>query len=67
MRRVAGGSRCSGASRMIAAIGHDLRTPITSLKLRAEMLEDEETRSKMLATLEDMQRMVDALKDVCCW
>lgn len=47
-------------TRMIAAIGHDLRTPITSLKLRTELLEDEETRSKMLATLEDMQRMVEA-------
>lgn len=47
-------------TRMIAAIGHDLRTPITSLKLRAELLDDDETRSKMLATLEDMQNMVEA-------
>ena len=47
-------------TRMLAAIGHDLRTPITSLKLRAELLDDEETRGKMLATLDDMQRMTEA-------
>lgn len=47
-------------TRMIAAIGHDLRTPITSLKLRAELLDDDETKTKMLATLDEMQRMVEA-------
>ena len=47
-------------TRMIAAIGHDLRTPITSLKLRAELLDDEEAKSKINATLEEMQRMIEA-------
>jgi len=47
-------------TRMLAAIGHDLRTPITSLKLRAEMVDDDETRQKMLATLDDMQHMTEA-------
>lgn len=47
-------------TRMLAAIGHDLRTPITSLKLRAELLDDEEARTKMLATLDDMERMSEA-------
>ncbi|MCW5695726.1 MAG: HAMP domain-containing protein [Bauldia sp.] len=47
-------------TRMIAAIGHDLRTPITSLRLRAELLDDEEARGRMLATLDDMQKMVEA-------
>ena len=50
----------SDRTRMLAAIGHDLRTPITSLRLRAELLEDEEARSKMLATLDDMQNMAEA-------
>ena len=47
-------------TRMLAAIGHDLRTPITSLKLRTELLDDEEARTKMMATLDEMQRMTEA-------
>jgi len=47
-------------TRMLAAIGHDLRTPITSLKLRAELLEDEEAKAKMLATLDEMEHMTEA-------
>ena len=47
-------------TRMLAAISHDLRTPITSLRLRAEFIEDDEIRQKILETLEDMQRMTEA-------
>ncbi|MCD6073840.1 MAG: ATPase, histidine kinase, gyrase and HSP90-like domain protein [Rhodospirillales bacterium] len=47
-------------TRMLAAISHDLRTPITSLRLRAEMVEDAEARAAMLRTLADMQTMVEA-------
>ncbi len=43
---------------MLAAIGHDLKTPITRLRLRAEFVEDEATREKMLADLDEMERMV---------
>jgi signal transduction histidine kinase len=46
-------------TRMLGAISHDLRTPITSLRLRAEFVEDEETRSRILATLDEMQDMVE--------
>jgi signal transduction histidine kinase len=45
---------------LITAIGHDLRTPITRLKLRAEYMEDEEQRLKMLADLDEMESMVAA-------
>ncbi|RMD62862.1 MAG: HAMP domain-containing protein [Alphaproteobacteria bacterium] len=45
-------------TQMIAAISHDLGTPITRLRLRAEFMEDEEQKRKMLADLEDMEKMV---------
>ena len=45
---------------LLTAIGHDLRTPITRLKLRAEFIEDEEQRAKILADLEEMEAMVSA-------
>ncbi|GMG84001.1 HAMP domain-containing sensor histidine kinase [Paralimibaculum aggregatum] len=47
-------------TRMLAALGHDLRSPITALRLRAEMVDDEETRERMVATLDEMQEMVEA-------
>ncbi len=45
---------------MLAAISHDLRTPITSLRIRAEFIEDEENRNRVIQTLDEMQRMVEA-------
>ena len=47
-------------TQMLAAMSHDLRTPITTLRLRAEFIEDEEIRNKILETLEEMQRMTEA-------
>ncbi len=44
-------------TQMLAAIAHDLRTPITRLRLRAELVEDEE-QSKILADLDEMERMI---------
>lgn len=43
-----------------AAIAHDLGTPITRLHLRAHEIEEEGTRSRMLADLEQMRRMIAA-------
>ncbi len=47
-------------TQMLAAIGHDLRTPITRLRLRAEFMEDDEQRRKMLTDLEEMEQMIAA-------
>ena len=44
---------------MLAAVSHDLRTPITNLRLHAEFVEDVETRAKILAALEEMQHMTE--------
>ena len=44
--------------RLLTAISHDLKTPITRLRLRAEMLSDGEIRTRMLRDLEEMQTMV---------
>ena len=45
---------------MLAAVSHDLRTPITRLRLRAEFVEDEAERAKMLKDLEEMEAMIHA-------
>jgi signal transduction histidine kinase len=47
-------------TQMLAAISHDLKTPITRLRLRAEFVDDDEQRAKMLADLDDMEAMICA-------
>lgn len=48
---------------MVAAISHDLRTPITRLRLRAEFIADPEQRQKMLKDLNEMEAMISATLD----
>lgn len=47
-------------TQMLAAISHDLKTPITRLRLRAEFVDDDEQRSKMLSDLDEMEAMISA-------
>jgi signal transduction histidine kinase len=64
-------TRCGSASaasspsacRAMAAVSHDLRTPITRLRLRSEFLEDEATRSLIDADLGEMEAMIDSTLD----
>ncbi|MBT3305280.1 MAG: HAMP domain-containing protein [Alphaproteobacteria bacterium] len=45
-------------TQMLAAISHDLRTPITRLRLRAEFIEDADLQKKMFDDLEQMEVMI---------
>ncbi len=47
-------------TRMLAAISHDLRTPLTRLRLRAELIEESDQQRRMLADLAAMSEMIDA-------
>jgi signal transduction histidine kinase len=46
--------------RFLAAVSHDLKTPITRMRLRAELLDNEELRDKFLHDLNDMETMTVA-------
>jgi signal transduction histidine kinase len=45
-------------TRILAAMSHDLKTPITRLRLRAELLDDEPIRSKFIRDLSELENMV---------
>lgn len=47
-------------TRLLASISHDLRTPITAMRIRAELIEDDETRRKLVEGLDELQRMAEA-------
>jgi len=45
-------------TRIFTAMSHDLKTPITRLRLRTELLDDEALRAKLAKDLEEMESMV---------
>jgi len=45
--------------RMLGAIGHDLRTPLASLRIRAESMEPEEERARLVATIGEMHATLE--------
>jgi signal transduction histidine kinase len=45
-------------TRVLAAMSHDLKTPITRMRLRAELLDDDELRHRFESDLKEMEVMV---------
>lgn len=62
LNRLSGQLRRAMDSRMrlVAAAGHDLRTPMTRMRLRAEFIEDEAEREKWLADLQELDLIADS-------
>ncbi|MEK7437986.1 MAG: ATP-binding protein [Pseudomonadota bacterium] len=50
-------------TRIFTAMSHDLKTPITRLRLRTELLDDETLRAKFVKDLEEMEGMVTQTLD----
>jgi signal transduction histidine kinase len=48
-------------TKMLAAISHDLRTPITRMRLRSEFIEDDVHRRRMLGDLDQMRSMLESV------
>ena len=44
---------------MLAAISHDLRTPLTRMRLRGEFIEDQDQQARLFRDVDEMQNMVD--------
>ena len=47
-------------AQLLAGLGHDLRSPLTAMRLRVEMIEDDESRERLGAVVEEMQEMVES-------
>jgi signal transduction histidine kinase len=50
-------------TRILAAMSHDLKTPITRMRLRAELLDDEPIREKFIRDLSELEKMVTGTLD----
>jgi signal transduction histidine kinase len=48
---------------LLGSIAHDLRTPITSLKLKSEFIDDASVRQGMQASLDELEAMTEAALD----
>jgi signal transduction histidine kinase len=46
---------------LLSAVGHDLRTPITAMRISAEFIDDAEVRERLQKNLEELQDLTDAV------
>lgn len=51
-------SMMTDKDRMLGAVGHDLRTPLASLRVRVEQVDDAGLRDKMIASIDEMAAML---------
>ncbi len=50
-------------TQMLASVGHDIRTPLTALRVKAELIENDETREEIIASIEKMERITASALD----
>jgi signal transduction histidine kinase len=50
-------------TQMLAAISHDLRAPLTRMRLRGEFIEDAEQQARLFRDVDEMQSMVNSALD----
>ena len=50
-------------TRILAAVSHDLRSPLTAMRFDAELVEDEQTRESLIASIDEMQAMAEVTLD----
>ena len=47
--------------RLLAAVGHDLRTPLAAMRISAEFVEDEIVRDRLIGNLDELQLLTEEL------
>ena len=50
----------SDRTRLLASLSHDLKSPLTAMRVRAEMVEEGEDRERLIASIDEMRDMVEA-------
>jgi signal transduction histidine kinase len=48
---------------LLSAVGHDLRTPITAMRISTEFVQDEEVRERIQKNLDELQQLTEAVLD----
>jgi signal transduction histidine kinase len=46
---------------LLSAVGHDLRTPITAMRINIEFVDDEELQERLLTNLEELQALTESV------